>query len=74
MRCVTLSRLKKVLGLARMSFHEVNHPIAITDVPLEEDMKTAGAGAQQVVVDQLQLCAGDGGCGGGLDGHMDQPR
>ena len=29
-------RLRKVLGLSRMSFHGVRHPIAITDVPLEE--------------------------------------
>jgi 3',5'-cyclic-AMP phosphodiesterase len=28
-------RLRKVLGLSRMSFHTVNHPIAITDLPLE---------------------------------------
>src|SRR5216683_2765490 len=32
---VEADRLKKVLGLSRMSFHDVNHPIAITDVPLE---------------------------------------
>ena len=30
-------RLRKVLGLSRMSFHDVNHPIAITDVPLEAE-------------------------------------
>ena len=52
---VEAERLKKVLGLARISFHDVNHPIAITDVPLEEDMKTAGAGAKQVVVDNFSL-------------------
>jgi hypothetical protein len=32
-------RLRKVLGLSRMSFHSVNHPIAITDVPLEADIR-----------------------------------
>jgi 3',5'-cyclic-AMP phosphodiesterase len=52
---VEADRLKKVLGLARMSFHDVNHPIAITDVPLEEDMKTAGAGAKQVAVDNFSF-------------------
>ena len=52
---VEADRLKKVLGLARMSFHDVNHPIAITDVPLEEDMKTAGAGAKQVVLDNFSF-------------------
>ena len=35
-------RLRKVLGLSRMSFHGVNHPIAITDVPLEAETETAG--------------------------------
>ena len=52
---VEADRLKKVLGLARMSFHDINHPIAITDVPLEEDMKTAGAGVKQVVVDNFSF-------------------
>jgi len=51
---VEAERLKKVLGLARMSFHDVNHPIAITDVPLEEDMKTAGTGAK-VEVDNFSF-------------------
>jgi len=36
-------RLRKVLGLSRMTFQSVNHPIAITDVPLEADMQTADA-------------------------------
>ena len=35
-------RLRKVLGLSRMSFHDVSHPIAITDVPLESEMRAAG--------------------------------
>jgi 3',5'-cyclic-AMP phosphodiesterase len=52
---VEADRLKRVLGLARMSFHEVDHPIAITDVPLEEDMKTAAAGSKQVVVDNFSF-------------------
>jgi hypothetical protein len=30
-------RLRKVLGLSRMSFHDGNHPTAITDVALEDD-------------------------------------
>jgi 3',5'-cyclic-AMP phosphodiesterase len=33
---VEADRLKKLLGLSRMSFHDVKHPIAITDVPLED--------------------------------------
>jgi plastocyanin len=52
---VEADRLRKILGLARMSFHDINHPIAITDVPLEEDMKTAGAEASQVVVDNFSF-------------------
>ena len=36
-------RLRKVLGLSRISFHGVNHPIAITDVPLEAETQTAAA-------------------------------
>jgi Icc protein len=52
---VEADRLKKVLGVARMSFHDVNHPIAITDVPLEEEPKTATARGQQVVVDNFSF-------------------
>src|ERR1700680_472957 len=52
---VEADRLKKVLGLSRMSFHDVNHPIAITDVPLEEGMKSAGAGQHQVVVENFSF-------------------
>ena len=48
-------RLRKVLGLSRMSFHGVNHPIAITDLPLEAD--SAAAGAHDVADRQLQLRA-----------------
>jgi plastocyanin len=36
-------RLRKVLGLATMTFHGVHHPIAITDVPLEDGMSTSAA-------------------------------
>jgi plastocyanin len=31
-------RLRKVLGLSRISFQGVNHPIAITDMPLQSEM------------------------------------
>ena len=34
-------RLRKVLGLSRMSFHAIDHPIAITDLPLESAAATA---------------------------------
>ena len=33
---VEADRLKKVLGIARVSFHDVPHPIAVTDVDLED--------------------------------------
>jgi len=52
---VEADRLKKLLGLSRMSFHDVNHPIAITDVPLEEDTATGTAEAKQVVVDNFSF-------------------
>jgi 3',5'-cyclic-AMP phosphodiesterase len=32
---VDADRLKKVLGIARVSLHDVRHPIAVTDVALE---------------------------------------
>jgi len=52
---VEADRLKKVLGLSRMSFHDVNHAIAITDVPLDEGVTTASGGAQHVVVDNFSF-------------------
>jgi Icc protein len=36
-------RLRTLLGLSRVSFHDVNHPIAITDAPLEPEMTKVGA-------------------------------
>jgi Icc protein len=44
-------RLRKILGLSRMSFHDVNHPIAITDLPLEADAPPAGA--RDVAIDNF---------------------
>src|SRR6187401_2339024 len=46
-------RLRKVLGLSRVSFHGVNHPIAITDVPLDAEMQTATA--NEVVMDNFSF-------------------
>jgi Icc protein len=46
-------RLRKVLGLSRMTFHAVNHPIAITDVPLETETQTAGA--RDIAVDNFNF-------------------
>jgi Icc protein len=52
---VEADRLKKVLGLAQLSFHDINHPIAITDLPLENEMKAASTGGLQVVVDNFSF-------------------
>ena len=52
---VEADRLKKLLGFSRMSFHDVNHPIAIIDVPLEEELKAPGGGARQVAVDYFSF-------------------
>jgi 3',5'-cyclic AMP phosphodiesterase CpdA len=41
-------RLRKVLGLSRMSFHAIDHPIAVTDLPLESDGTTADAHAIEI--------------------------
>jgi Icc protein len=46
-------RLRKVLGLSRMSFRAVNSPIAITDLPLEAE--TAGGGGREVGVDNFSF-------------------
>ena len=46
-------RLRKLLGLSRVSFHGVNHPIAITDVPLEAELQTATA--HEVVMDNFSF-------------------
>jgi len=50
---VSDDRLRKVLGLSRMSFHELNHPIAITDLPLEEDAPAANG--RDVVIDNFSF-------------------
>ena len=71
---VEADRLKKVLGLSRMSFHDINHPIAITDVAARRGQTDRRRRSEAGRGGQLQLCAGDGGGGGRLDGHMDQPR
>src|SRR5262245_6531014 len=45
-------RLRKVLGLSRMSFRSVNSPIAITDIPLESESPSA---AHDVAVDNFSF-------------------
>jgi len=46
-------RLRTMLGLSRISFHDVNHPIAITDLPLEA--ATTNADARDVLVDNFSF-------------------
>src|SRR3954464_3090314 len=50
---VSDDQLRKVLGLSRMSLHAVDHPIAITDVPLETELSSATGHA--VVVDNFKF-------------------
>jgi Icc protein len=52
---VEADRLRKMLGLASIMYHDINHPIAITDVPLENEAKAASAGGLQVVVDNFSF-------------------
>lgn len=53
---VSDDRLRKVLGLSRMSFHDVNHPIAITDVPLESESQPMAG--HDVVLDNFTFQPG----------------
>jgi 3',5'-cyclic-AMP phosphodiesterase len=46
-------RLRTMLGLSRISFHDVNHPIAITDVPLAAAITTADT--HDVAVDNFSF-------------------
>src|SRR5580765_5361498 len=50
---VEAERLRKVLGIARMSFHDINHPIAVTDVTLEEEMRAADGKDHQITIDNF---------------------
>ena len=52
---VEADRLRRVLGIARMSFHDVRHPIAVTDVPLEDAMHAASANGGDVVIDNFSF-------------------
>src|SRR5581483_7165363 len=46
-------RLRRILGLSRMSFADVAHPIAITDVPL--DAGAAAGDTRDVAVDNFSF-------------------
>jgi plastocyanin len=47
-------RLRKMLGLSRISFHDVHHPIAITDVPLEREAAVSDA-AHEIGIDNFRF-------------------
>jgi hypothetical protein len=49
------SRLKQLLGLASIVYHDVCHPIAITDVSLESTVAWAGTDGRQVVVNNFNF-------------------
>jgi plastocyanin len=51
---VEADRLRQVLGLSQIAFHDVQHPIAITDVPLEDAAKPS-TGANDIVVDSFNF-------------------
>jgi plastocyanin len=48
-------RLRQIIGLSRFSFHDVNHPIAITDVPLASGATAMAAGEHAVVLDNFSF-------------------
>jgi Icc protein len=50
---VSDDRLRKLLGLSTMSFHEINSPIAITDVPLEADVSAGGT--REIAIDNFSF-------------------
>jgi len=52
---VESERLNKLLGLASIAYHDVHHPIAITDMPLERAVASTGAEGSQVVVDNFSF-------------------
>jgi plastocyanin len=52
---VESERLRQILGLSRMSFHDVHHPIAITDLPLEPAMSAAASGTHDVMIDNFRF-------------------
>jgi len=49
---VSDDRLRKVLGLSRMSFHALDHPIAIIDLPLDPDANAASKSCSYGNVDR----------------------
>jgi len=51
---VESDRLKKILGLAQVSFRDVNHPIAVTDVPLEANA-SGNSESRDITIDNFRF-------------------
>jgi plastocyanin len=56
---VGADRLKRILGIARMSFHDVNSPIAITDVPLDETPTASAGRTVAATIDNFRFNPGE---------------
>jgi plastocyanin len=52
---VEADRLKRMLGLASVAYHDVHHPIAITDMPLENATPSPGADGRHIVLDNFSF-------------------
>jgi plastocyanin len=50
---VGADRLKQMLGLSSISYHDVHHPIAITDLALENTVASAGDDVHHIAVDNF---------------------
>ena len=56
---VEADRLRQVLGLARIAYHDINHPIAITDLPLDESTTSTGGDTRHIVIDNFSFTPRD---------------
>jgi 3',5'-cyclic AMP phosphodiesterase CpdA len=52
---VETDQLKTMLGLASIAYHDVRHPIAITDLPLENAVASAGADRPGIIVEDFSF-------------------
>jgi plastocyanin len=52
---VEADRLRRMLGLASIAYHDVHHPLAITDVPLESAAAAASAEGSRITVDNFSF-------------------
>src|SRR5262252_1231509 len=56
---VEADRLRQVLGITRLSFHDVNHPIAITDLALDADARVADAKEREITIGNFSFAPHD---------------